>query len=206
MTCYLHHRCVAIKDWKEVDENYAVAELFHQIQGWPKALRFGVVRERVRESKEALGRTLIEVPGYTFRLWVTNRSEPPLEIWRAYNGRACVEQRIEELKAELALQGFCLHSFWATEAAFLAVLFTFNLLSLYQQAIRPGQPYLQPATLRTGVFLAGAILGWAGNKMVVRLSAAWGGLKKHKPLITCVLAWQKATSPKLAPQLQPAPG
>jgi hypothetical protein len=183
MTYYLRQRCAGIKAWTPVDENYAVAELSHQIQGWPKALRFVVVRERVRESKEAAGSKLIEVPGYTFRLWVTNRPDAPMEIWRAYNGRACVEQRIEELKAELAAQGFCLHPFWATEAAFLGVLFAFNLLSLYQQTTRPGQTYMQPATLRTAVFLAGAVLGWAGKQMVVRLSAAWGGLKKHKPLI-----------------------
>lgn len=198
MTYSLRRRCVAIKEWEAVDENYAVAELTHQIQGWSRALRFVAVRERVRENKEAAGCKLIEVPGYTFRLWVTNRLEAPMEIWRAYNGRACVEQRIEELKAELAVQGFSLHSFWATEAAFLAVLFTFNLLSLYQQTTRAGQPYRQPATLRTAVFLTGAVLGWTGKQMAVRLSAAWGGLKKHKPLIQCVLKIKHATSPKLA--------
>ena len=205
MTYYLRRQCLGIKEWTPVDENYAVAELTHQIQGWPKALRFVVVRERVREKKEAAGCKLIEVPGYTFRIWVTNRTDPPMEIWRAYNGRACVEQRIEELKAELALQGFCLQSFWATEAAFLGVLFTFNLLSLYQQASRPGKPYLQPGTLRTGIFLAGAVLGWAGKEMVVRLSAAWGGLKKHKPLVESVLRGTNPTSPKLAPLEAPPP-
>ena len=199
MTYYLRRRCVGVKEWAAIDENYAVAEFSHHIQGWPKALRFVVVRERVREGKEAVGTKLIEVPGYTYRMWVTNRSETPMEIWRAYNGRACVEQRIEELKAELAVQGFCLHSFWPTEAAFLGILFTFNLLSLYQQTTRTGQPYMQPATLRTAVFLAGAVLGWTGKHMVVRLSAAWGGLKKHKPLIERVFQRLDTTSPKLAP-------
>ncbi len=205
MTYYLRRQCIGIKEWTPVDENYAVAELTHQIQGWPKALRFVVVRERIREKKEAAGRKLIEVPGYTFRLWVTNRTDQPMEVWRAYNGRACVEQRIEELKAELAIQGFCLQSFWATEAAFLGVLFTFNLLSLYQQASRPGKPYLQPGTLRTAVFLAGAILGSAGGELIVRLSAAWGGLKKHKPLMEAVLGRTNPTPPKLTPLENPPP-
>lgn len=199
MTYYLRRRCMALQQWSDVDGNYAVAEFTHQLQGWAATLRFVVVRERVRENKEALGSKLLEVPGYTFRLWVTNRSEAPMEIWRQYNGRACVEQRIEELKAELSVQGFCLHSFWATEAAFLSVLFTFNLLSLYQQSARQGQPYLQPATLRSAIFLAGAVLGWTANQMVVRLSAAWGGLRKHKPLIEAVLRSTKPTSPKLKP-------
>ena len=66
---------------------------------------------------------------YTFQVWVTNRLDSALELWRDYNQRACVEQRIEELKNDLSAQGFCTQNFWATEVAFLAVLFTFNLLS-----------------------------------------------------------------------------
>jgi hypothetical protein len=60
--------------------------------------------------------------------------EEAAELWRDYNQRACVEQRIEELKNDPSADGFCLPSFYATEAAFLSVLFAFNLLSLYQQA------------------------------------------------------------------------
>lgn len=199
MSHRIRGKCIAAKEWRAIDENYAVAEFQAQLMGWSKALRFVVVRERVREKKEALGRKLLEVPGYTFRVWATNRTDDPMEVWRAYNGRACVEQRIEELKLELAAQGFCLQSFWATEAAFLAVLLTFNLLSLYQQATRPGQAYMQPGTLRTAVFLAGAVLGTVGREMVLRLSAAWGGLRKHKPLVDSVLRWKNIPSPKLDP-------
>ena len=167
--------------------------------GWSKARRFVVVRERVRESKAAVGRTLLDVPGYTFRVWVTNRSESPLELWRDYNGRACVEQRMEELKHDLAADGFCLQPFFATESAFLAVLFTFNLLSLYQHQVTPDQPYRQPGTLRVTVFLCGAVLGVMGREVVVKLSAAWGGLRKHKPLVDATLDWLNVPSPKLIP-------
>jgi len=81
------------------------------------------------------------VPGYTFRIFVTNRNEETLELWRDYNKRATIEQRIEELKAELNADGFCMKDF-ATEAPFLSVLFPFNLLSLYQKAIHPTAPYI----------------------------------------------------------------
>ncbi len=158
-----------------------------------------VLRERVREGKDAVGRRLIDLPGYTFRVWVTNRSEGALELWRDYNGRATVEQRIEELKNDLAADGFCLQPFFATESAFLAVLFTFNLLSLYQHQTTPDQPYRQPGTLRTAVFLAGAVLGKMGRDVVLKLSAAWGGLAKHKPLVEAALDWLKCASPKLVP-------
>lgn len=204
MTVQLKRRAAAIKDWQGVDEHYAVGEFKAQLQGWSVARRFVVVREQVREDKEAVGRKLIDVPGYTFRIWVTNRSDSPMVLWRDYNGRATIEQRIEELKNDLGADDFCTQNFWATESAFLAVLFTFNLLSLYQQCSAPTAGYRQPATLRTTVFICGAILGKAGRQKVLHLSAAWGGLDKHKSLLESILVWKHPTPPKLdPPQDQP---
>lgn len=51
-----------------IDENFAVGEFTAQLFGWSKARRFVVVRERVREGRNAVGRRLIDVPGYTFRV------------------------------------------------------------------------------------------------------------------------------------------
>jgi hypothetical protein len=199
LTQRLKRRAAVLGQWREVDEHYSAGEFRARLFGWSVERRFIVVRERMREDKEAVGRKLIDVPGYTFRIWVTNRSEPVLELWRDYNGRACVEQRIEELKNDLGADDFCTQNFWATEAAFLAVLFTFNLLSLYQQLSAPTAGYRQPATLRTAVFLCGAILGRAGHQTVLHLSACWGGLNKHKPLLETILSWKNQTSPKLIP-------
>ena len=199
LTTRLKRRAAVIHQWQPVDEHYAVGEFRAQLLGWSAERRFVVVRERVREDREAVGRKLIDVPGYTFRIWVTNRNEPVLALWRDYNGRATVEQRIEELKNDLSADDFCTQNFWATEAAFLAVLFTFNLLSLYQQTSAPQTGYRQPATLRAAVFICGAILGRAGHQTVLHLSACWGGLDKHKPLLETVLSWKNQTSPKLVP-------
>jgi hypothetical protein len=201
LTTTLKRRCAGIKEWTVIDAHLAVGEFTVQLFGWSKARRFVVVRERVRESKATVGRLLLDVPGYTFRVWVTNRNEGVLELWRDYNQRACIEQRIEELKHDLAADGFCLQPFFATESAFLAVLCTFNLLSLYQHQTTPTQPYRQPGTLRVTVFLCGAVLGVMGRDMVVKLSAAWGGLAKHKPLLEATLNWLNIPSPKLIPPM-----
>lgn len=199
LTPHLKRQCAGIKDWTIIDADLAIAQLHLQLLGWSRARRFVVVRQRIREDQATFGRRLLEVPGYTFRMWVTNRSDSALELWHDYNGRACVEQRIEELKHDLSVHSFCLRPFFATESAFLSVLFTFNLLSLYQHQTTPTAAYRQPATLRVSVFLCGAILGVAARNLVVKLSAAWGGLRKHKPLIEATLNWPKATSPKLVP-------
>jgi hypothetical protein len=199
LTSTLKRKCAGIQEWTPIDEHHAAGEFTVKLFGWSKERRFVVVRERIRETKAAVGRPLIDVPGYTFRVWVTNRSQGALELWRDYNGRACVEQRIEELKHDLAADRFCLQPFFATESAFLAVLFTFNLLSLYQHQTTPDAPYRQPGTLRVAVFLCGAVLGVMGRDVVVKLSTAWGGLRKHKPLVEATLDWLKCPSPKLIP-------
>jgi hypothetical protein len=47
---------------------------------------------------DSVGRKLIDVPGYTFRIFVTSRGEAPEQIWRDYHRRADMENRIAELK------------------------------------------------------------------------------------------------------------
>jgi len=197
LTSRLKRMAASIQEWRQIDEHYAAGDFTARLCGWSRERRFVVIREKIREGKDAVGRKLIDVPGYTFRMWVTDREGSPEELWREYNGRATIEQRIEELKNDLGADEFCTQNFWATEAAFLAVLFTFNLLSLYQQKVTPQAGYRQPGTLRTAVFLCGAILGRSGRQAVLHLSTAWGGLDKHKPLIDAMLHWSKSTSPKL---------
>lgn len=197
LTKWLQRQAASIANSKEIDEDYACGEFNLQLYGWTKARRFVVIRERIREKKASLGRKLIDVPGYTFRIFVTNRTEDPLFLWRHYNGRADMENRIAELKEDLAADDFCMNSFFATEAAFRTVLFLFNLLSEFQRCAQPQGSYRRPATLRTEIFLCGAILGRSGHHHVLHLSLSWGGLKKRKPLHENILQSQNPTSPKL---------
>jgi DNA-directed RNA polymerase subunit N (RpoN/RPB10) len=147
-----------------------------------------------------VGRKLIDVPGYTLRVFVTSQTQAAEEVWRDYNQRADVENRIGELKHDLGADGFCMQKFFATEAAFRAVLLVFNLLAEFQRAASlPG--YREPATLRTQVLTCGAILGRAGRRLVLHLSESWGGLKTRTALLDNILHWHIPTSPKLVPSI-----
>jgi hypothetical protein len=200
MTSWLKREAARVREWRALDASYAVGEFHLQLFGWDQVRRFVVVREQLRETKRSPGRKLFEVPGYTFRVFVTNLPDPPEEIWRDYNQRACVEQRIEELKSDLAADDFCLREFFATEAAFLGILMLFNLLGEFQRA--SGMTgYRQPASLRVQVFLCGAILGRADHRPVLHLSAAWGGLAQRNALFDKLLLYEIPTSRKL--ELQP---
>ena len=196
LTQWIKREAQQVKTWQALDENYSVGEFHVQLLGWERERRFVVVRELVREGRNSIGRKLLDVPGYTFRLFVTSRGEAAEEIWRDYNRRADMENRIAELKHDLGADGFCLKEFFATEAAFQAILLLFNLLAEFQRAA--GLPvYREPATLRTQVFTCGAILGRAGRRLVLHLSQSWGGLRTRDPLIDKILSWEIPTSPKL---------
>jgi hypothetical protein len=203
LTRWLRREAAGVKEWRALDATYAVGEFRLQLWGWDRERRFVVVREQIEERKSSLGRKLIEVPGYTFRVFVTSLEDLPEEIWRDYNQRACVEQLIEELKSDLAADDFCLQEFFATEAAFLSILMLFNLLGEFQRATAM-TGYRQPASLRVQVFLCGAILGRAGHQAVLHLSAAWGGLEQRNPLLDKLLQYEISTSPKLV--FQPPAG
>lgn len=190
------HRAAAIQDWRAVDPTYAVGAFTVQLLGWDRERRFVAVREQIREEKSSVGRKLLEVPGYTFRLFVTNRQEDPEVLWRDYNQRADVEKRIGELKYDLAADDFCMRKFFATETAFRAILMLFNLLSEFQRASGM-KSYRQPATLRSQVFLCGAILGRAGHHPVIHLSNTWGGLKTRIFFLDRIISYDFPTSPKL---------
>jgi hypothetical protein len=203
LTRWLKQEAARVKEWRALDAIYSVGEFRLQLLGWDRARRFVVVREQLQESKRSLGRKLFDAPGYTFRIFVTNRPAPPEEIWRDYNQRACVEQRIEELKSDLAADDFCVREFYAPEAAFLSILMLFNLLGEFQRATGM-TGYRQPASLRVQVFLCGAILGRAGHRTVLHLSAAWGGLARRNSLFDKLLVYEIPTSRKLEIQPQAA--
>jgi hypothetical protein len=202
MTKRLRHRAAGIKDWQMVDPTYAVGAFPAQLLGWDRERRFVVVREQIREDKRSVGRKLLEVPGYTFRLFVTNTKEDPEVLWRDYNQRADVEKRIGELKYDLAADDFCMKKFFATETAFRAILMLFNLLSEFQRASGM-KGYRQPVTLRSQVFLCGAILGCAGHHPVIHLSNSWGGIRTRICLLDHIFSYVFPTSPKLENECTP---
>ena len=196
LTPWVKRAAQRVEQWTVLDDDYAAGQFRLQWHGWRGERRFVVLRERVREGRDSVGRKLIDVPGYTFRIFVTSCADLPQEIWRGYNRRADMENRIAELKHDLGADGFCLKQFFATEAAFRAVLLLFNLLAEFPRAA--GLPvYREPATIRTQILTCGAILGRAGRRLVIHLSESWDGLKTRIPLLDNISKWEIPTSPKL---------
>jgi hypothetical protein len=198
LTKYVKREVTRIVNWRALDEDYAVGECEIKLMGWNKPRRLVVVRERIRDSKPSVGKRLIDLPEYTFRVLVTSLPAPPEEIWRDYNHRADMENRIAELKHDLGADRFCLKDFHATDAVFRSVLLLFNLLSEFRRASGMAQ-HKEPGTLRSQVFLCGAELKQEGKDIMLSLSTGWGGLKRRISLLNSILAWVFPISPKLKP-------
>src|SRR5450631_1799294 len=196
-TKWVKREVTRIVNWRALDENYAVGECEIKLMGWDKPRRFVTVREQIRDSRPSVGKKLIDLPEYTFRVLVSSLSGPPEEIWRDYNHRADMENRIAELKHDLGADRFCLKDFHATDAVFRSVLLLFNLLSEFRRA--SGMPqHKEPATLRSQVFLCGAELTHVGSEIILSLSTGWGGLQRRISLLSSILSWVFLISPKLA--------
>ncbi|HZV87779.1 MAG TPA: hypothetical protein VFF95_09545, partial [Candidatus Binatus sp.] len=85
LTLWLKREAARVTAWRALDERYAAGEFFLQLLGWDRPRRFVVIRERLRAERPSLGRKLLDVPGYTFRIFVSNLALPPEELWRDYN-------------------------------------------------------------------------------------------------------------------------
>jgi hypothetical protein len=84
--------------WRALDATYSVGELTLPLTNWGKARRFIFIREKLPETKQ---RKLFP---YEYQCIVTNIEDAlPEDIWRFYNGRANIENKIDELKAGFAI-------------------------------------------------------------------------------------------------------
>ena len=107
---------------------------------------------------------------FRYQAWVTNLRLASPEVWRLYRHRADCENRIEELKHDFGLNGFCTNDFYATEAAFRSVMIAYNLISLFRQAILglKIQPRLQ--SIRFKCFAIGSWIGRKYRHKVLKVS------------------------------------
>lgn len=177
--CGLHYIVVArmlptvrrlvtgVQNWVELGGGVAVAECEYQMGGWAQPRRLVVVRHRLVEREG--DRLLLDVPGYGYSLYLTNLTLPGAEVWRLYRGRADSENRIKELLYDFGLRGFASQRFWATEAAFRAVLLAYNLMALFRQLVLGAASRQTLGTLRVQCFAIGAALGREGRRRVLRL-------------------------------------
>jgi Transposase DDE domain group 1 len=205
MNPHLRRTVAGIGQWTPFARGLEAAETSYQAYGWQAPRRLVVVRETIRERPEARGRKLLEVPGYTFHVLVTTLGHDPVPTWRFYNSRAECENRIKELKDDFGADGFCLHSFDGTEAAFRLICFLFNLIADFKREVTQNEaPRLM--TLRTRLLVIGAIRGADGRQQILRLGLRGRWRQRFAALLARIAALPVSTVAQFAAdQKNPVP-
>jgi hypothetical protein len=181
-----------VRQWLALDKEFAVSEFEYQCQGWEKKRRFVAVRQRLPSKKEGW---LLEAPAYKYRVMVTDLRLPPAEVWRLYNARCDSENRLAELKHDFGINGFCLDSFYGTEAALRASVLAYNIMSLFRQAILQAPKAVRLPTMRFECFALGAWIGRQGHDKMLRISLA----RERRPWFEGLFAKTHGFSPPWLP-------
>ena len=169
-----------------------VAEEVFQAYGWEQARRVVLIRHRQSQRPQAGGRDLFDCPGFKFQALLTNLplSVGCLEIWFRYNGRGDTENVIKELDASFALPELSLDGFYATEAAMVLAVMSYNVIVLFQRHL--GWLHrVTTATLRFLLFTTAGTISHTGGYRTVRLAVPpgphreWWKTLWHKILARC---------------------
>jgi len=173
----IQKKIAAAVGWVQIDEHREITEINYQALNWDKPRRMVVVRELIRPGKDNRGKMLFYLPDYTFSAVLTNMEDEPVEVWRFYNHRADAENRIKEFRDDFGASGFCLNSFYGTEAAMRLIALLFNIIALFKKTIlKDPRPTLK--NIRYHILIVGAVLGARARKKVLKISAS-GKLKDH---------------------------
>ena len=162
-------------EWLQIEPGLWISEFEFKHEEWKKSLRYVVVRQSIKQRKQALGKQLrlfeIETEHYRYGCWVTNMDTDPLDVWRIIRGRSNDENTIKEFKEDLAFCGFSMNSFYATEVAMLIRLLLYNLLLVFRTTFLPENERTQRiSTLRFKYFIIPAHLGRDYSGRWLRLS------------------------------------
>ena len=167
----------SLKNWQAVEAGIWVSEFEFQHDAWDKKYRYVVIRQSIKQKKNPLGKQLKlfetddESNGYRYGIWITNLDEEAVSVWRTIRRRANDENVIKELKEDLALSGFVMQGFFATEAAFSIRVLLYNLLLVFRTIFLPEKEQNHRiSTLRFKYFTIPAHLGRSSTGKWLRLS------------------------------------
>ncbi len=163
-------------EWRASPQTDAEAEceFLYQPEGWKKAFRFVALRyEKKREVDEEEGPEqyqLFETSEYTYRVFVTDLSEPRGFVVWFYNQRAGAENLIKEANNDAGLAAHPSGRFDVNRNHFQLAMLAYNLncwLMLFNREEQSDVTQLQHTTLATSrlrfLFIAARIWRHAGR-------------------------------------------
>lgn len=172
----IQRKVAGIKSWWNLTDGIQIAETSYQSDTWEKPRRLVVVRQQIQKRPKATGKQLklFKEEGiyenYRYSCYITNLEFSPQVVWNMYKGRADCENRIKELKHDFGFDNFNMEDFAATEAALNFILISYNIMSLFKQAVLRSDKLHHLKTLRYKIFAIGGYITKSGNQKLLNLS------------------------------------
>lgn len=162
--------------WIIVDDGIEISEVEYQAANWTKARRMVIVRQKIKDRPNAIGKTLTLFDDasiyrqYRYTAYFTTLKLSATEVWRIYRNRADAENRIKELKYDFGFSSFNLDNFYATEAALTFAMLSYNIMSLFRMFILQSKTQHTLSTLRYKTFAIGAYFEKTGERFILKLA------------------------------------
>ncbi|HEV2728504.1 MAG TPA: IS1380 family transposase [Terriglobales bacterium] len=123
--------------YEAMNPRWEIAEFEHHPHDWPHPRRCIVARRLTEESDPKP--TLFTMGRYVYRAWHTDLPLTPAGVWYFYDGRAGMERRIREIRADYALTKIPTRAF-AANALYLEVIrLAYNLVTAFQRTCLPAE-------------------------------------------------------------------
>ena len=164
------------RTWLRLDYGIEIAEFQYQAQDWVKSRRMVIIRQKVSQRPQAVGKQLslfeedYELNGYRYTCYTTTLKLSAADVWRLYRGRANCENRIKELKYDYGLDKMNQSGFDGTEASLLLMTIAYNFMSLFKQVIIGEKVRNRLSTLRYKMLAIPSYFEESGNKVILKMA------------------------------------
>jgi hypothetical protein len=183
---------IAETQWQKLDALHDIADVRYAGHGWIQQRRVLAFRKKIKSDGS---NQLFDAPSYELGALVTSLELSAKECSDFYDQRGECENTIKEFKNDFGARGFSLAKFTPTEAAFRLISVLFNLVSEFKRHVLR-DPSLTLNTIRSRVFVIGAVLGRAARKVILRL-----GIRHPKHQFSTLLLRANSATYLAAPQL-----
>jgi len=182
---------IAEGQWQKLDDVHDIADVRYQGPGWIQQRRVLAFRKKINSDDP---NKLFDAPSYELSALVTSLELSARECSDFYDQRGECENTIKEFKNDFGARGFSLAKFTPTEAAFRLISVLFNLVSEFKRHVLR-DPSMTLNTLRSRIFVIGAVLGRAARKTILRL-----GIRHPEHRFSALLARANSAAYVTAPQ------
>ncbi len=170
MTERLRRQILALceEQWRDLDPCYSVAEMEYLPSGWKFPRRVVLVRERIVKNKKQpyLPCNIF----YKYQAIMTNQETSPEEVWRFYNKRGNVENKIDEVKDGFGVDETSQHNMLANRAFALIKALSYNIVTWFKRVTIPERNYEVKTLRRKILCVSGNVVG-NGWYRKIRLAA-----------------------------------